>query len=329
MSDTSQIDRTEAPPPPKTDVVEKKDLPTLAIGGSLGAIIPENIDQVWRLATILCQAEMVPKSLNTPAKATVAIMHGMEVGLMPLQAMQSIAVINNMPSIYGDAMLALVISKPVYGDHKESIEFDDQGVPWSATCSARRKGSNEWRTQTITRAQAQKAGWWSKAGPWSATPQRMLQMRARGWCLRDTFPDVLRGLVMAEEAADIVDITEQGSATTSRPPEPKRTDFTKDGPHRTTAKSAASVSDAEPPHDAETGEIKKSWKLADTIVGQQAKLSAIHDLLTMAEIRSEVDDIEAEHKEFLDKLGRLKGETMHAFAERKAELPEAPAPTGK
>jgi hypothetical protein len=51
----------------------------------------------------------------------------------------------------------------------------------------------------------------------------MLQMRARGWCLRDTFPDVLGGLVMAEEAADIVDITDQGSATTA-PPEPKRTE---------------------------------------------------------------------------------------------------------
>jgi hypothetical protein len=30
----------------------------------------------------------------------------------------------------------------------------------------------------------------------------MLQMRARGFALRDAFPDVLRGLVTAEEAAD-------------------------------------------------------------------------------------------------------------------------------
>lgn len=325
---TATATKTDVPPA-ANQVAEKKDLPPLATGGSLGAIIPENIDQVWRLATILCQAEMTPKALNTPAKCTVAIMHGMEVGLMPLQAVQSIAVINNMPSIYGDAMLALVISKPVYGDHKESIEYDDQGIPWAATCSARRKGSNEWRTQTITRAQAQKAGWWSKAGPWSATPQRMLQMRARGWCLRDTFPDVLRGLVMAEEAADIVDITEQGSATTSRPPEPKRTDFTKDGPHRTATKPAATEVTEQPAHDAETGEIKKSWAISDNVVGQQARLSAIHDLLEMAEIKSEVDDIQKEHQEFLDKLGRLKPETMKAFAGRKAELPEALAPTAK
>jgi len=31
----------------------------------------------------------------------------------------------------------------------------------------------------------------------------MLQMRARGFAVRDAFPDVLRGLITAEEAADI------------------------------------------------------------------------------------------------------------------------------
>lgn len=68
---------------------------------------------------------------------------------------------------------------------------------------------------------------------------------------------------------------------------------------------------------------KKSWKLADSVVGQQAKLGAIHDLLTMAEIKSEVDNIEAEHKGFLDKLGaQPKAETRKAFIDRKAELPE-------
>jgi hypothetical protein len=31
----------------------------------------------------------------------------------------------------------------------------------------------------------------------------MLQMRARSWALRDVFPDVLRGLAVAEEALDM------------------------------------------------------------------------------------------------------------------------------
>ena len=36
-------------------------------------------------------------------------------------------------------------------------------------------------------------------------PKRMMQMRARGFALRDAFPDVLRGLITSEEAQDFVE----------------------------------------------------------------------------------------------------------------------------
>src|SRR5206468_516947 len=52
-------------------------------------------------------------------------------------------------------------------------------------------------------ADAKKAKLWNKVGPWTEYPQRMLQMRARGFGARDGYPDVLRGLISAEEAADI------------------------------------------------------------------------------------------------------------------------------
>ena len=38
----------------------------------------------------------------------IAIMHGLEVGLSPLSALQRIAVINGRPTIWGDGALALV-----------------------------------------------------------------------------------------------------------------------------------------------------------------------------------------------------------------------------
>jgi hypothetical protein len=52
---------------------------------------------------------------------------------------------------------------------------------------------------------AKRAGLWGKQGPWSAYPKRMMQMRARGFALRDAFPDVLKGLISAEEAQDYPD----------------------------------------------------------------------------------------------------------------------------
>ena len=37
-------------------------------------------------------------------------------------------------------------------------------------------------------------------------PKRMLQMRARGYAIRDAFPDILNGIITREEAEDYVSI---------------------------------------------------------------------------------------------------------------------------
>lgn len=294
--------------------------PPLVGGGRVAAIVPQDFESAYRLATVVVKSGMAPKSLDTIEKATVAIMHGLELGLTPMAALQSIAVVNGMPTVYGDGLLALVRGSGLLEDIQETCESDNEG-PTIAVCKVKRAGQKSWTVQTFTRPQAQRAGLWKKTGPWTQYPSRMMQMRARSWALRDAFADVLRGVNSAEEAADMVDVTTRGNVSWSRPPEPTRADFSQ--PEQT-----AEAEDA--PHDPETGEVAdsgtggdaKSWKLAESIVGQDAKLAAILDLLTMAEIKAEVDEIEAEHKAFLDKLGVRKPAAMRAFVERKSELPE-------
>jgi len=56
---------------------------------------------------------------------------------------------------------------------------------------------------------AKRAGLWGKQGPWQAYPKRMLQMRARGFALRDAYPDVLKGLITTEEAQDYPEETKR------------------------------------------------------------------------------------------------------------------------
>ena len=72
----------------------------------------------------------------------------------------------------------------------------------TAVCKTSRKGKDANVVARFSVADAKKAGLWGKAGPWSQYPKRMLQLRARGFALRDAFPDVLKGLVTAEEAQD-------------------------------------------------------------------------------------------------------------------------------
>jgi hypothetical protein len=120
-----------------------------------------------------------------------------------MQALQNIAVINGKPSVYGDAAMALVQASSVCEGIEETIEAEGTGNP-IAICIANRKG----RKPVIAKfsvEDAKRAGLWGKQGPWTAYPKRMLQMRARGFALRDAFPDVLKGLITAEEAQDYPD----------------------------------------------------------------------------------------------------------------------------
>jgi hypothetical protein len=202
----------------------KGQMPVLATGGRTLAIVPQSFSEIVQVAGAVIQAGMNPKSLDTTAKCTVAIMHGLELGLTPMAALQSIAVVNGNAAVYGDGMLALVRASGHLEDITEEVEWGKDGGPISATCKVKRKGEASWGTHVFTRDDAVKAGLWKKAGPWTLYPQRMLAMRARAWALRDKFADVLRGLHSAEEMEDLVDVTPQGSASTGAA-EPQRQDY--------------------------------------------------------------------------------------------------------
>lgn len=180
--------------------IEPPRLPSMQAGGQVRAIVPQDFDGAWRIAKAICAAQMAPQGLNTPEKAMVAIMHGLEVGLTPMAALQSIAVVNGRPTIWGDGAIGLVRGSGKCEWIKERI--DGQGDAMVAICEAKRKGEPEPVVSRFSVEDAKLAGLWSKSGPWKQYPKRMLAMRARAFALRDAFADVLRGLGIAEEVGD-------------------------------------------------------------------------------------------------------------------------------
>ena len=163
------------------------------------SLTPSNLQEAIQFAEILAKSTIVPKHYqNKSGDILVAVQMGAELGLKPIQALQNIAVINGKPSVYGDALLALVQINPVFESIKES--FDEEIN--TAYCTVKRKGESEYKV-SFNQEDAKKAGLWGKSGPWTTYPKRMLQMRARGFALRDKFADVLGGLITAEEARDI------------------------------------------------------------------------------------------------------------------------------
>jgi hypothetical protein len=165
---------------------------------------PTTLDEAMRFSDMLAKSSMVPKAYQgKPEDVLVAVQWGKELGLAPLQALQNIACINGKPSVYGDAAMALVQNSAVCENIEEFIESEGTPNP-TAVCVAHRKNRTP-ITARFSVEDAKRAGLWGKQGPWTAYPKRMLQMRARGFALRDAFPDVLKGLITVEEANDYPD----------------------------------------------------------------------------------------------------------------------------
>ena len=165
---------------------------------------PATITEAMEFSKMLADSSMVPRAYQgKPQDIMVCVQWGYEIGLAPMQALQNIAVINGKPSVYGDAAMALVQASPVCEGVEEYMEGEGTPNP-VAVCIAHRKGRKP-VTAKFSVEDAKRAGLWGKQGPWQAYPKRMLAMRARGFALRDAFPDVLKGLITAEEAQDFPD----------------------------------------------------------------------------------------------------------------------------
>ncbi|WP_051130248.1 hypothetical protein [Brevundimonas naejangsanensis] len=128
----------------------------------------------------------------------VAIMAGAELGLAPFQALQSFAIVNNRPTLWGDGLMAVARAQGI----KAQEWIDGEGDAAVAHCEVTRPDTGETIPRSFSVSDAKKAGLWNKQGPWQQYPKRMLQMRARAWALRDGCADMLRGFQVREEVED-------------------------------------------------------------------------------------------------------------------------------
>jgi hypothetical protein len=211
-------------------------------------LTPKTFEEALLFAKMIAGSDLAPKDYKEkPANVLVAIQMGAELGLAPMAALQNIAVINGRPSVWGDAALGIVMSHPAYEWHKEKIE--GTGDDRVAVCTIKRRDHDEYTVQ-FSVTDAKRAGLWTKDGPWKTYPERMLQMRARGFALRDKFPDALRGLGIAEEVQDIPHGTIVDIAT-ELPSEIKRKSETEPDPKNQPAAHSPSApsTSSEPPAD--------------------------------------------------------------------------------
>jgi len=283
-----------------------------------GMLRPSCLTEAIDLAKMVAHSGMVPKQYEgNVGGVLIAMQMGAEVGLAPLSAVQNIAVINGRPSIWGDAMLALCLAHPTCEDIVEE-DHADIAKNGSATCIAKRRGRAPVK-RTFSVEDAKKAGLWGKGGPWSQYPNRMLQMRARGFALRDAFPDALRGIISTEEARDITNVVEakaewadelsQGTHSFKRNAEPEKAkeparEKTTPAPVPVPTPIPAPEPEPEPEHDTETGEVADTAAakcvrvMAAKTTGDLAKLFDGEERKTVkAAIKKRLAELQAERSE--------------------------------
>lgn len=222
-----------APAEPMPEVAPAPQVPAVAearpakaelrAGASVTPIIPRTIEEVGRIAKAVITAGLQPDSYkgNNPeemiSKVIIGIMKGSEVGLPPISALSTIAVINNRPVIWGDGAVALIQAKGLlerivtkWSGGTEIVEGkepvpNDFPADYKCTVEIYRRGFKEPFVGEFSVRDAIRAGLWgnTKRDPWMKYPKRMLFIRARAFAIRDGFADVLAGLSLREEIEDL------------------------------------------------------------------------------------------------------------------------------
>lgn len=155
----------------------------------------EAMSAAHKLATVLCNTTMVPKTFRgKPDDGAAAILYGAELGLKPQQALQQVFVVHGQPAIYARTMVALLKGK---GYRFQTVETSDEAVTVRGTSPA---GEVEESTWTIARAK--KAGY-TENRKYQTDPQAMLYAKAASEVSRKLAPDVLLGIRYTAEDLEL------------------------------------------------------------------------------------------------------------------------------
>lgn len=150
---------------------------------------PNAFQVIDRMAQAVVKAGFAGKM--TYEQALVVMMQGYELRIPPMAALRSISVINNVPTVSPQLMLAKIYDSQLMED------FTSEGDATRHTVTMKRKGLPV-HTEVFTMDDATKLRLATKDN-WKNQPATMLKWRAVAACARVVFPDVILGLYTPDE----------------------------------------------------------------------------------------------------------------------------------
>lgn len=156
----------------------------------------------WKLAQRVHQTPFTPKALQgKPESVLACVLYGRELGLGPMQSLNSIHVIEGRASASPELMRALVANAGHRVDVTENT--NDTCVLVGTRCDTQATATVRW-----TLDDAKSANLLGKDN-WKKYPRAMLMARATSELCRILFPDVIAGLSYTPEELESINDTPQ------------------------------------------------------------------------------------------------------------------------
>lgn len=181
---------------PATDIVRMG--PSAAMV-RVADLMPRNFGELMQFATMAFKSGLA--KCETPEQAAMLIVTGIELGLSPGQALRGLYSVEGRPFTAADTMVALIWQSGLC-EEWEVVETTAE----VATIRAKRRGRKE-IVRSFTKADAETAQLVKKNGGHEKYPRIMLLHRCVAVIAREEFPDVLLGMYVPEEQAEIVEAT--------------------------------------------------------------------------------------------------------------------------
>lgn len=169
---------------------------------------PAQWQTMLQMADTLVKSGFLPKTIDTPAKATAVILKGRELGIPAMQSFSHIYIIEGKPTCSAELQLALLARGGVTWEWRESsgnaAEIIYSRPGWSAFSSR------------FDMEDAKRANLVNKA-TWKAYPANMLRARAISNGARMIGPDLLAGMSYTPEELG-AEVDEDGKVVEGRQP---------------------------------------------------------------------------------------------------------------
>lgn len=170
-----------------------------------------DLEMTWKLSQRIANTPFVPKGLQgKPESVLACVLYGAELGLGPMQSLNSIHVIEGRTAMSPELMRAMVAR---HGHRIDVIENSN------TACEVKGIRADTGSTATVrwTMEDAKLAGLVGKNN-WKTYPRAMLLARATSELCRIVFPDIIAGLSYTpEEVASIEGVEYEEPAPVARP----------------------------------------------------------------------------------------------------------------